>query len=331
LNAYLILLLSPALLVELYLGGRIGNSLAAMSCFFLGFLMWQGKILNRTYRTRTARSRLISQRRKELEERVAERTSELNRAKDLAESANRAKSEFLANMSHEIRTPMHGVLGLTELAIDNSDNPPETAACLEGIQMSANSLLNVINDILDFSRIEARKLVIEKHPFFLRDCIDQCLQVLRSKAQEKSLPIRVCMHPPLSHMIIGDSLRLQQIITNLLHNAVKFTNSGSITLSAYCEAIDNHTGVHIAVADTGCGIPKDKRQQIFEAFSQADGSTTRKFGGTGLGLTISCQLTQLMGGRIWMEGNSSGGSTFHITLPMEMAATHIERLAATQG
>ncbi len=320
---YLVLLLAPSILVDMRMGGYSGSSLAIITIVFLGFLLWQGNILNRTYLQRVSAFRLLAQRRRELEQRVAERTVELEKAKELAEFANRAKSDFLANVSHEIRTPMHGVLGMTDLAMSN-ENSPETQACLRDVQLSAESLLQVINDILDLSRMDARKLTIENQPFLLQDCIDRSLQVLSLKAKEKSIEIQVVVDPLFSEPVVGDTLRLQQILTNLIYNAIKFTDKGSVTISAVSETTGQIATIHIAIEDTGCGIPESQRLQVFEAFSQVDNSTTRKFGGAGLGLTICNQLAQLMNGRIWVEGNKSGGSTFHVMLPWQFAASPAE-------
>ena len=223
--AYLVLLLLPSVIVDLHAGKYAGDAIAIVTLLFLGFLLWQGKVLNHTYRKRAATFRLLAQRRRELEARVAERTAELELAKEMAEAANTAKSAFLANVSHEIRTPMHGILGMTALAMDN-ENPPETQAFLHDVRMSAESLLQLINDILDLSRMEAKKLIIQNQPFLLQDCVDRSLQVLRLKAMEKSLPVRVFIEPSLSEEIIGDTLRLQQILTNLVDNAIKFTDKG---------------------------------------------------------------------------------------------------------
>jgi signal transduction histidine kinase len=323
LTADLILLLTPATLVFLYISGPLGKSFAAVTVLFFAFLLWQGRLLNNAHKRRTRTLRLLAQRRKELEERVADRTAELSWAKELAESANRAKGDFLAKMSHEIRTPMHGVLGMTALALEN-ENPAETKACLEDIQTSGECLLQIINDILDLSRMEAKKLFMEQQPFLIKDCIDRSLRVLYLKAREKSLAVHIHISPELSEEMVGDTLRLQQILINLIHNAIKFTDEGSITIAACREAMMGDPLIHVTIEDTGCGIPEDKRRQIFEAFAQADGSSARKFGGTGLGLTISGQLALLMGGRIWVEGNASGGSTFHVTLPQNEVARQSE-------
>ncbi len=324
LSAYLVLLLVPSVIADLNGARDAGHPIAVITLLFLGFLLWQGKVLNRTYQKRAATFRLLAQRRRELETRVAERTGELELAKEMAETANTAKSAFLANVSHEIRTPMHGILGMTALAMDN-ENPSETQAFLHDVRMSAESLLQLINDILDLSRMEAKKLVIQNQPFFLQDCIDRSLQVLHLKAKEKSLLVRVVIAAPLSEQIIGDTLRLQQILTNLVDNAIKFTDKGSITVTAQGEVKGEELALHIAVEDTGCGIPESKRLKVFEAFSQVDSSPTRKVGGAGLGLTICTQLALRMGGKIWVEGNRFGGSTFHLMLPWRPVAGRRER------
>jgi signal transduction histidine kinase len=233
-------------------------------------------------------------------------------------------------MSHEIRTPMHGVLGMTELALDNP-NPPETMACLADIQTSAASLLQVIDDILDLSRLEAGKLALEQRPFLIEDCLDRCVLVLQLKAREKSLSIDVSVDPVLYSPIIGDALRLQQILTNLIHNAIKFTDSGSIAVRASGITEGAEMALQIVVEDTGCGIPERKRLQIFEAFSQLDVSTTRRHGGLGLGLAISAQLAHLMGGSISAEGNPTGDSTFRLRLPWVPASGQAGRSAAAHA
>src|ERR1041385_7380397 len=253
------------------------------------------------------------------------------------EEATLAKSEFLADMSHEVRTPMNGVIGMTALLLD-TELTDEQREYVEATRSSADALLTIINDILDFSKIESGKLELERHPFELHTCIEEALDLLAPKAGEKKLDLAYLVDDSIPKILVSDVTRLRQILVNLIGNAVKFTRQGEIVVEVSPAARgarspepghENDTDfirhpeewlLHFSVRDTGIGIPVDRQHRLFKSFQQVDASTTRHYGGTGLGLAICKRLTELMGGKIWVESDAGKGATFHFTILAKAAA-----------
>jgi PAS domain S-box-containing protein len=256
--------------------------------------------------------------RKEAEEALRVYAHDLEAARKRAEEATRAKSEFLANISHEIRTPMNAMIGMTELALATRVTR-EQREYLNAIQSSADGLLTLVNDLLDFSKIEARKLQLDRVGFNLRDALEDTVRVLAPRADQKGLELACHIHRDVPDALVGDPLRLRQVVINLVGNAIKFTEHGEVVLQVETESRDDgNIHLRFSVTDTGIGVPPAKQAMIFEAFSQADSTTTRRYGGTGLGLAISAQLVELMGGRISVESQLGRGSTFLFSVLFEV-------------
>ncbi len=295
-------LLVPCLAADIY-QGREGYPLAVSAAVYAAFLLIQGKHLNADYW-------------KSLHDR-----NQLESAKKLAEAADEAKTNFLANMSHELRTPMNGIIGMTELALDTNLST-EQRELLDTARHSAQSLLGLLNEILDFSRIEAHKVDLEFALFNVTRLLQEITKAFTQQIRQKGLVLTLKISREVPVEIVGDPGRLRQVLLNLLGNAVKFTHTGGIELRVEVESENSENiCLHFSVSDTGIGIPRDKQEVIFQPFSQADGSMTRRYGGTGLGLTISSRLVQLMSGNVWLESEPGEGSTFHFRARFGLASS----------
>jgi signal transduction histidine kinase/CheY-like chemotaxis protein/HPt (histidine-containing phosphotransfer) domain-containing protein len=294
-------------------------------------IQYLGESFNRMIETLAASQEEIRQHQDLLELRIRQRTEELEKATHAALAASQAKSEFLANMSHELRTPMNGLLGMVDLVLDSGLTGDQREQ-LEIAQRCAYSLLALLNDILDLSKIEAGKMLLEKIPFDVSEVVDDCVKAQAAKALQKRIGLRFEADPPGPVQVLGDPLRVRQIVANLLSNAIKFTERGWVKVSLGTKAgADGRIEIEIRVTDTGTGIPADKLPKIFDKFTQADGSISRKYGGTGLGLAITRRLVQLQGGTVRAESQPGQGSTFVATLTCDAAPAEVRQAAAVNG
>ena len=295
-------MLVPCIAADLYVGGNQGYMLALIMSVYVVFLLVQGRHLNREY------SKALNDRK------------QLVFAMQMAEAANRAKSTFLANMSHELRTPMNGIIGTTDLALD-TELSSEQRELLETARNSADSLLHLLDDVLDLSKMEAEKLDLEQVAFDLHKLIRETIKVFAPQAAQKQLLLTHSIAARVPDQVTGDPARLRQVLSNLVGNAIKFTHEGSVEVRVGVESISAEAvALQFAIKDTGIGIATEQQAVIFQAFSQADGSMTRRYGGSGLGLTISARLVELMGGAIWLDSQPGEGSTVHFTARFRMPA-----------